>query len=209
MVSVLALTVVAAFALDPPVGPSEPAVDSPVDDAGVPSGVTGEPDDGGRLPLQFALAQAELVVLAEVVTTHDVAGEPVEEAAVTRVLKGTASVSRVLYALPSCGCGGPARSKAGTPLLLFLGSGTEVQQTRRFWRALDDVAKPDEFFDVFWSGAGRLTAGEDGLAETWLGVPETVPSQAIAGRARVRKVGLDSLAAWIEERQAAADTPLR
>jgi hypothetical protein len=210
MVSVLAL----AIAFSAP-APLEPPVDASGSAIGVAGSVSGAPaEEEGRPPLLGALQQAQHVVLAEVAATHDVAGETVEEATVTRVLKGSPGVSRVFYTISSCGCGAAARDKPkpGTPVLLLLTAGTEVEQKRSFWQALDELARPAEFFEVAWGGLGRLAADENGFVETWLALPDPVAAQPVAGgagRAGVRRVALDTLVAWVEDRLAASGEPLR
>jgi hypothetical protein len=127
------------------------------------------------------------------------------------VLRGDPGVSRVFYAVSSCGCGEAEKAKPGTPVLLLLSSGAELQQTRRFWQALDRIARPSEFFDVVWGESGRLAAGADGLVATWFSLPPAVPFQRIAddaGRTHGRRVALDALVAWILEHVAAAEDPL-
>lgn len=212
----LALVVAGSFFLEPP-----PPVEAP--SSGVVGSVIGGVPSGGPVaasddlaehagpPLHVALEQAVHVVLAEVVDTHDVAGTPVEEAEIRLVLRGDPGVARVFYTVSPCGCGEPEKATPGAPVLLLLASGAEVAQTRRFWQALDKVARPSEFFDVVWGGAGRFAPDADGLAETWLSLPPGVPTQpsvATGGRPASRRVALDSLVAWIQASTAAAEDPL-
>ncbi|MFN8091876.1 MAG: hypothetical protein U0599_06560 [Vicinamibacteria bacterium] len=214
MPSLLALAVAGAFALEPPSPPVEPPP------AGIVGSVLGEIPSVGQdaesgeyegPPFEVVAGAAAHLVLAEVVATHDVAGTVVEEAEVRLVLKGDPGTARVFYVLPSCGCGGPEKAKPGTPLLLFLGPGESVTETRRFWQALDRVAKPSEFFDVALGENGRLAADGDGLVETWFSLPATVPAEAVLdgrGRRRAKRVALDALVGWIQAGAAEAEQPL-
>jgi hypothetical protein len=218
MPSLLALFAAGAFALEPPPPPVETPSNGVVGSVigGLPSAapVGSLPDEGverGAPSLTAALGEAAHVVLAEVVDTHDVAGTPVEEAEVRLVLRGDPGVARVFYTVSSCGCGEPEKAKPGTPVLLLLAPGADVQQTRRFWQALDRIAKPSDFFDVVWSGSGRLVADADGLVETWLSLPASVPARRVgesSGRLAGKRVALDALVAWIQERAAEAEQPL-
>jgi hypothetical protein len=210
MPSLLAVVVAGALFFDPPAEPPASGVVGSVI-GGLPAASSDDVDERGGPPLAAAIRQATVVVLAEIVETHDVAETPVEEAEVRLVLHGDPGVSRVFYAVSGCGCGVPEKARPGTAVLLLLTSGEEVQQTRRFWQALDGIARPSEFFDVVWSGGGRLAAGPDGLVETWLSLPTSVPSQRDAdgrGRPRARRVALDALVAWIQEQASATEEPL-
>jgi 8-oxo-dGTP diphosphatase len=192
MVSVLVLAIAASAALEMP-------IDAPVEDDYRPS-------------LIQALQQAQHVVLAEVVDTHEVEGEAVEEAAITQVLKGAPGVSHVFYRTRACNCetAMAEQTKPGTPVLLLLSAGAEVRERRAFWQALDKLARPGEFFDLFWGPGGRLAADADGLVETWLTLPESLPAQPAAGvRAGVRRVAIDALVAFVQDRLAAPDEPLK
>src|SRR5512143_4274944 len=107
MVSPLALALLASLAADTP------------------------PDETGP-PFSAALEQATYVVLAEIAETHDVAGETVEEATVTQVLKGSLGAGRIFYKADSCGCNtsSPTKAKEGSRVLLLLSPGSEVQERR-------------------------------------------------------------------------------
>jgi hypothetical protein len=102
------------------------------------------------------------------------------------------------------------QTKPGTRVLLLLSAGAEVRERRAFWQALDKLARPGEFFDLFWGPGGRLAADADGLVETWLTLPESLPAQPTAGvRAGVRRVAIDALVAFVQDRLAAPDEPLK
>lgn len=188
MVSPLALALLASLAADTP------------------------PDETGP-PFSAALEQATYVVLAEIAETHEVAGETVEEATVTQVLKGSLGAGRIFYKADSCGCtSSPTKAKAGSRVLLLLSPGSEVQERRSFWQALDRLARPDEFFDLWWGPVGRLVPDAEGFVTMPLALPDSVPTRAATATSDSpsrRLVAFDVLVAWVQEHFAAADAPLR
>jgi hypothetical protein len=189
MLSALPLIIAASFAFEPPL------------------------EEDGRPTFLAALQQAPSVVVAEVVETHDLEGEPVEEATITQVLKGAPGVNRVLYRTSSCSCLSELqKAKAGTPVLLLLSPGTDVRERRSFWQALDKVARPGEFFDLSWGPLGRLLPDGDGFVETGLPLPDSLPARTSGGSRGTRErrlVAFDVLVAWIQDRLAASEEPLR
>ncbi len=181
------------------------------------SAVDAPADEPAGPPISAALEQSPYVVLAEIVESHDLAGATVEEATVTQVLKGSLDAGRIFYRIDSCGCGPrPTAPKAGSRVLLLLSPGSEVQERRSFWQALDRIARPEEFFEIVWGPTGRLVPDPNGFVTPFLALPESVPTRSVVATADAtadapvrRQVAFDVLLAWLQDHLAAAGAPLR
>ncbi len=170
------------------------------------------PEEASGPSVATVLADSDSVLVGEVVETHELDGREVEEAAVRSVLKGRLDTARVLYESP-VSCWPPRKPETGTTVLLFLKAGDEVRQHRRFWKALDQVASPSEFFELVAWGRGRLEPDAKGLVDLGdLEVDAELPVQTQGddrSPTRKRLVPLTALIEHIEKLLIGNEQPLQ
>jgi hypothetical protein len=150
--------------------------------------------------VELWLDEAQMVVVAEAVATHDVDGTPVEEVALVRSLKGSPAADRIFYVPPhSCDRRVLDPAEKGDRILLLLRAGEGEVHQRSFWKALDAITAPDSFVALASYFPSRFRADREGRL--------TLPAEGEAEDAPART--LADLIARVEAKLDGSRQPLR
>jgi hypothetical protein len=151
--------------------------------------------------------RADQILVGKVVALHNPGGHRVAEVEVVRVIKGPPTLEAFFVLAEATWTCDISEAKKGETALFFLAPGEDFEASRGFWRALDRLRRGAPFFQIEWSGRGRMPLRQvDGVdfVTLWTSdvrLPkaiETVDGPEAEYASFIRSVRLDDILAEVE-----------